>query len=302
MATLTVRREPLLLNVEAIRRSVRPKCRLRVVTKAIQDEPRIVSWLFEAGQKRFASFGPSVSSARNRTALDWMELNPRQACEPGTTTLAIRTPHSMPLVHGVVPMIPLQTGAWQLGRELPVILKQLRRLESEGHLNTGFATTYGCVEEQPPHAVLQRIKTALTTLGRSVPVSAGGSALLTMSLEELRALTEVVSEVRVGEAIFLGTTPTGRSTPSLLKPFRLGLEAVERCPAASTLTLDVGWLDVEVEELVASLRPHRILSVTQHFTTLRVSAGVPVPRSIHPGYRSLCRAIISPAVALAHEA
>jgi hypothetical protein len=276
------------------------------VTKAINNDPIIVSWLREAGLSHFATFTQTGVDILDSAGLDWMDLNPKELIDRSPAfTSALLSSRSGELRKDIMPILALQTGLWPLGRGLVDVIEEVHRLKSIGHTRVGIAINYGCTEVDPPEGakyfveLIEHVRAACPHA--SLYFSAGGSSLLSMTAGEIKDLARHLDEIRIGEALLLGTTPTGPATARLTSAFELRFEVVEICDKTKTISIDIGWLDCDTEDLARRIYPHQIVVVSQHNCVLRLHSQEPAPAAVIPDYKTLCRAYSSKNITVAYE-
>ncbi|MFD1646096.1 alanine/ornithine racemase family PLP-dependent enzyme [Haloarchaeobius litoreus] len=335
------------VDLDVVRENARAVCarfdgRVVGVTKAVTGDPAVARAMLDGGVdgvgdsrilnlSRLAEHVDAertllVSSLRDRdrvvTAAD-RSLHSEVAVLEAVATAA----RERGVEHDVLVMV--DTGDRREG-VLPEDLRPTlhRAVELDGVRVVGVGTNVGCFGGVLPTAAsmgefVSLVEESEAALGRRFPVISGGSSV-TLPLVEAGTLPDRVNELRVGEAILLGTDVTRDRTVPYLRndAFTLRAEVIECKRKPSTpagprgrdvdgdrpgfedrgvrerAIVAVGEQDVVTDELVpladgvevvGASSDHTVCDITD--ATARITVGDTL--SFRPGYRALVQAFTS---------
>lgn len=335
------------VDLAAVRENARAVCdrvdgRVLGVTKGVSAHPPVARAMLDGGVDGLADsrllnlerLGSHVDAERT------LLVSPAPDALDRVVACADRSLHSEPAVvealaararergvtHDVVLMV--DTGDRREGMLPEDTLPALRQVASvEGVRVVGLGTNVGCFGGvlPTPDAMAEfvdLVERAEADLGRRFPVVSGGSTV-TLSLVEDGTLPDRVNELRVGEAILLGTDVTGdREIPYLRQDavtFSASVVECKRKPSAPAgprgkdvdgetptfedrgtrerAVLAVGKQDITPGELVPLDDGVEVLGASSDHTVCDVTEAGDVAvgdrLSFRPGYRALVDAFTS---------
>lgn len=184
---------------------------------------------------------------------------------------------------------------------LLTLLEELRPMGSDAADRIGLLFNWGCLGGPPTDLELMQAQSLITRanhlLGRSLPVSFGGSALLPM-LKRL-PIGGGSRQFRVGEAVLTGNVPAASGASlGLKRPIVLDATVVNvrRHGGGTFVMIDCGHSCIDGAE-VAESHAWRVVGVATETTLIEVLEG-PAPRlgavlPIYLGYKSSVRCLLN---------